>query len=70
MRRGRMGGGGVEAVAAGAGADGGGGEPGGFDEDISGLFGDTGVPAAHDAGEAECFLFVGDDKVFGCQGFV
>ena len=65
-----VGGVGVEAVAAGAAADGGGVEPGGFDEDVFGLGGDHGVAAAHDSGEGEGFVFVGDDEVVGFEGAV
>ena len=65
-----VGGVGVEAVAAGAAADGGGIEPGGFDEDVFGFGGDHGVPAAHDSGEGEGFLFVGYDEVVGFEDAV
>ena len=59
---------GVDEVTARAGADGCGVEPGGLDEDVSGFGGDHGIPAAHDAGEAEGFEFVGDDQVVWDQG--
>ena len=65
-----VGGVGVEAVAAGAAADAGGVEPGGFDEDVFGFGGDHGVVAAHDSGEGEGFLFVGDDEVVGFEDAV
>ena len=63
-----VGGVGVEEVAAGAATDGSGIEPGGLDEDVFGLGGDHGVPAAHDSGEGEGFLFVGYDEVVGFEG--
>ena len=50
-----------------AAADGRGIEPGGFDQDVFGLGGDHRVPAAHDAGQAEGLLFIGDDEVFGIE---
>ena len=56
---------GVQAVAARAGADGGGVEPCGFDEDVFGGLGDARVPAAHYSGECERLLLVGDDEVVG-----
>ena len=62
-----VGGIGVEAVAAAHAADDGGIEPCGFDENVLRLGRDHGVPAAHDAGEAESFLFVGDDEVVGIE---
>ncbi len=61
---------GVQAVTARGAANGHGIEPCGFDEDVFGLGGDHGVPAAHHAGEAEGFDVVGDDEVFGIEGAV
>ena len=58
---------GVQAVAAGGAANSHGLEPGGFDEDVFGFGSDHGVPAAHDAGEAERLDVVGDDEVFGIE---
>ena len=65
-----VGGVGVEAVAAGAAADAGGIEPGGFDEDVFGFGGDHGVPAAHDSGEGKGLLLVGYYEVVGFEGAV
>ncbi len=59
---------GVQAVAAGAAADGCGIEPCGFDEDVFCFGGDHRVPTAHDSGDAERLDVVGDDKVFGIEG--
>ena len=54
---------GVDLVAAGGGADGGGVKPGGFHEDVFRFSGDHGVVSAHDAGERESFGVVCDDEV-------
>ncbi len=59
---------GVDDVAFGGAADGALLEPGSFDEDVFGLGGDHGVPSTHDAGEADGFLFVGNDEVVGIEG--
>ncbi len=58
---------GVQAVAARGAANGHGLEPCGFDEDVLCVGRDHGVPAAHDAGEAERLDVVGDDEVFGIE---
>ena len=63
-----VGGVGVETVAAGGAADAGRVEPCGFDENVFGFGGDHGVPAAHDSGQREDFVVVGDDEVVGFEG--
>ncbi len=60
----------VQAVAARGAAHGHGLEPCGFDEDILRVGRDHGVPAAHDAGEAERLDVIGDDEVFGIEACV
>ena len=65
-----VGGVGVEEVATAAATDGCGVEPGGFDEDVLCFGGDHGVPAAHDSGQGEGFLFVGYDEVVGFEDAV
>lgn len=62
-----VGGVGDEAEATGGGADGGGVEDGAFEEHRCCFFGDAGVFAAHDAGEGDGFLGVGDDEVVGVK---
>ena len=59
---------GVEAVTACGAADCHWLEPRGFDEDVLGVGRDHGVPATHDAGEAERLDVIGDDEVFGIEG--
>ena len=59
---------GVDEMAARGGADGCWIEPGGFDEDVRRLGGDHGVIAAHDAGEGDRLLFVGDDEIVCDEG--
>ncbi len=60
----------MEAVTARGAADAGLIEPCGFDEDVFCFGGDHGVPAAHDSGERESFLFVGDDEIVGFEDAV
>ena len=60
----------MEAVAAGAAADGGGVEPGGFDENVFCFGGDHGIPAAHDSGEGEGSVFIGHYEVVGFEDAV
>ena len=57
----------VQQVAPGAAPHDAGIEPGSFDEDVLRLGRDHCVPAAHDAGETDGFLLVGDDEVIGIE---
>ena len=59
---------GVQAVAARGAADGHGLEPCRLNEHVLGVRRDHGVPAAHDAGQAERLGVIGDDQVFGIEG--
>src|SRR5215472_4999775 len=58
---------GVEEMPPRGAADGGGIKPCSFDEDVLGVRGDHGVPASHDSGERNGFLFVGDDEIVGLE---
>ena len=58
---------GVQAVAARAETDTDGVEPRGLDQDVLGLRGNHGVPAAHDAGQAQSLRVVGDDEIVGFE---
>ena len=62
-----VGGIGVQAVPFAAAAHGCGIKPGCFDQDIFGFGGDHRVPTAHDAGQPDGLLFIGDDQVFGIE---
>ena len=55
----------MQAMAAGAGANGGGIEPRSLNQDVCGGIGHAGVPASHDPGEPQRFGFIGDDEVVG-----
>ena len=57
----------MNRVAAAHAAHDGGIEPCGFDEDVLRLGRDHGVPAAHDAGEAEGFFLVGYNYIIGIE---
>ena len=58
----------MQAVAARAGANRGGIEPCGLDEDVLRGLGDARVPSAHHAGEAMHLLLIGDDEVISGEG--
>jgi hypothetical protein len=59
---------GVEAMGAGLAADVGRGEEGAFEEDVTGLGADSGLGAAHDAGQGDGLGGVGDHQGAGVQG--
>ena len=58
---------GVQTVASRTAADAGGVEPRGLDQNVFGVGGNHGVPAAHNSGQAKRLGVVGDDKIVGFQ---